>query len=336
MKMKNISILFCVCLVLCSCSSQNQNITIEKTVPLDSLSVFLGMPTTIKVYNNLLYVMDFFGEDGFVKVIDSNKDSLLFSFARKGQGPNEYISIINIDVYEENNKTIVSLFDPALKVVRYYDQDSLLLQKDKCVPFQVAKYNDLRLFDMCKLTTGYIATGFFEKEKFVMLTDSLQVKQYSGSYRNKPNEAIPDMIHATAHYGAMFVSKDRKTLGSTIYMAGVLEVYAMDDNLPVKKWEYVINDFDYVVNDNNIDNKQVIGYMSGDFLQENIYAIYSGQEDDGLTPGAKELHVFDEKGTLVKKYDLQRNVIGISINPTNRKLYAITYEPEPHILVYVI
>jgi hypothetical protein len=336
MKTRN-TIFLCASLALFSCSSQNQNVTIEKIAPFDSLSVFLGMPVTMKAYNNLLYVMDFFGENGFVKVIDSDKDSLLFSFARKGQGPNEYISIVNIDVYEANNKIIVSLFDPALKAVRYYYQDSLLLQKDKCVPFKVDKYNDLRLFNMYKLNTDYIATGFFEKEKFALLTDSLQVKQYSGSYRNKPYKAIPDMIHAAAHYGAMFISKDRKTVGSTIYIAGVLEVYTMEDNLPVKKWEYVINDLNYDVKNNNIDNKQVMGYMSGDFLQENVYAIYYGQKEDGLsTPTAIELHIFDEKGILMKKCDMQRKVINISINPTSRKLYAITYEPDPHILVYGI
>jgi hypothetical protein len=341
MKIKYFIILF-VAVLIASCGEKKNSMPVLKTMsPTDSLNVFLGLPTRLVIYEpeQKMFVINLFGADMLINVIDIVSDSILFSFAAKGQGPDEYLSVSNIEIYKENSKMTVGIFDLSANVYRKYDYDSLICYKEKTLPFQTSKNKtNYKFHFLHKTDSGYIATGFFTEGKFALLDTALNIERFCCQYKPKPNGSISDHLNAKANLGRCFLSPDRKFLGNIIYIASVLNLYRIEEDKISPQWEYIINDIDYEVRNENYINTQVEGYMSGFMTDSLIYALYCGRDKDLNTSAtyAKELHIFDYNGILTERYDLQRELFDICIDKRNKKMYTITHIPEPKILIYEI
>ncbi|MDR1582919.1 MAG: TolB-like 6-bladed beta-propeller domain-containing protein [Prevotellaceae bacterium] len=339
MKTRNFIVL-CVLFLVASCEVKKSTPVLKTIFPLDSLTVFQGLPVHLTIYEpkQKLFVIDHpSAGNNMINVIDITSDSLSFSFARKGQGPNEYLSVSNIEIYEEKSKLIVGVFDLSTNIYRKYDYDSLIFYKENVVPLHTQKNNtEYRFHYLYKIDSGYIATGFFTEGKFAILDTALKMKHFSCEYRPKPSRNIPDKLNAKANHGFRFLSPDRKFLGNTIYIASVLNLYKIDGNEISPQWEYVLKEIDYDVRDGNYVNTQVEGYLSGCMTDSRIYVLYCGIKKDmnATATYARELHVFNYDGILVEKFDMGRDLFGICIDNRRKRMYAITHNPEPRILIY--
>jgi hypothetical protein len=339
-RIKNLfTTVFCVCIVfLESCNPNKENPDISFISPVDSLSVHLGIPVFAKYYDNKLFIMDVYGKNGLIQVVDIDKDSILFSFAQKGVGPGEYQHISNIDIYDDNSNTILGILDPITKTYRQYSYDSLLINKSESKSLKHFRLEtDITLTDFYKMDSIYVGTGITDKGKFVLFSDSFTNERYQGYYRPKPHKSIPDILHVRANLGRTFISPDRKTIANTVYIAGTLDVFEILDNGNIRhKGEHVINEIDYSIEGDAFRNNNVIGYLSGDITKKFIYALYSGEKEDQneIATYGRQIHVFNYSGKLIKKYDIQKHVFGITIDKEKNRLYAIAHIPEPKVFVY--
>jgi hypothetical protein len=321
-----------------SCSTSRKEISIEKKMPTDSLSVFLGMPIAMNLHDEKLFVVDFYGEDGMLKVIDVRLDSSLFSIAKRGEGPNEYLSISNIDIFMESDQVMLALFDPSTKKYRQYSYEDLLANKSETLPFtNRAVKSDSFITEFFKIDSTYISTGVFDVVKFALYDDSLTFVKNACTYRPKPSPSIPDRIHAMANHGTSALSPDRKIIGNVVYIAGVINVFDVNKQAITPLWDYVIKEIDYSIEANNrIVNNQVYGYLSLSITDKYVFALYSGRNDNPneSTSYGNEIHLFDYQGNLLKKIDIQRDLLRICMDEKGKKMYAITHSPEPKILIY--
>lgn len=155
-----------------------------------------------------------------------------------------------------------------------------------------------------------------------------------GMYRKKPSDDIPDMLHAIANYGKSFISDNRYFLAEIIYNASVLSFY--DLKKKEKLWEYCLGDLDYRIDGESIIYKSVVGYLSISLTDKYIYALYSGEKDkeDDIATYGKMIYIFNYDGELVNKYQLSISAFSISVDYENRKLYALSHQPEPKIYIY--
>lgn len=318
-----------------SCALEEGKETEVNITPIDSLNVFLAMPAQIELYNNTMFVLDVFNETGLIRVIDLGKKEELFSFAKRGQGANDFLHISTINIITDKEE--IGLFDPANKTYRTYHYDSLLHHKDKTPFIQSLKLNQNEpIHELIKLNDGFLATGFLDAGKFALLDDSLQITDYFCQYRPKPNDNIPDNVHIRANQGSSFISSDKNLIGSIVYAANVFSVYSYQNKQITLLNDYIIKEIDYQVKNNNYNNNQEEGYVNGCFTNDAIYVLYSGEkyDPDANATYAKQIHKFNHKGELVKKYNLGRNVLDICI--AHNKMYLLTHEPEPCILIYDI
>ena len=335
--MKNILIIMTSFFILSFLFSCRDNVEEVKTVsPSDSISAFLNLPTSIELFEDKLFVVEPFDKEGMVKVIDLKTKDICFQFAPKGEGPNEVLHVGSMDIYRDvKNNVIINLFDPTTQRLYIYDYDSLSLMRNKYSPeVHYLSGFDVSFHELLKIDKGYIATGMAEKYKYIILSDSFQVVDQFGMYRKKPSDDIPDMLHAIANYGKSFISDNRYFLAEIIYNASVLSFY--DLKKKEKLWEYCLSDLDYKLDGKSIINKSVVGYLSANFTDKYIYALYSGEKDkeDDIATYGKMIHIFNYDGELINKYQLSISAFSISVDYGNRKLYVLSHQPEPKIYIY--
>jgi hypothetical protein len=329
-------------LLISSCStSEKQDVPVVSISPVDSISVFIGLPFFAEYYDNKLFVMDIHGEDGFLKVIDVKGDSLLYSFARRGNGPNEYLHVSSLNVNaDDTNGTTIGVCDPASRKYRLYSYKSLCEQGAKTLPFSTLKFPDgARYTELKSLSQGFITSDLNGKGRFALLDDSLKNERYVCKYRPKPQESIPDKLHAMAHNGKIVVSPDRKTIANVIYIAEVFSVFQVKDNEVLPAWDYIVKEMDYhIENGNNIVTNTPIGYLSAAFDDKYIYGLFCGKpaSNDAIAIYTDEIHVFSYNGKLVKKLILKTPAFGITIDSERRNLYVVVHDPEPKIFKYCL
>lgn len=325
---------------LCSCSSKANVEEFITLNPSDSLSVFLGLPTSVKYLDDKLFVVDPFDEKGFIKIIDTFSDSILCTFANKGEGPYEYLHIANVDPYfdSKDRRLKIDIFDPVSLRLGLYDCDSLLiLKEDYCPNIRKVSVDSLRFHEMLKLKTGYIATGLTEKNKYTVLSDSLTLINQYGSYRPKPSSSISDLSHVFANYGHSVLSPNRDKLAEIIYNASVLSCY--DTKTQKKEWEYLIKELNYHVDGGDGPvNDEPQGFLSASFYNDKIVALYSGRKDnpDAIATYGNELHVLNANGELERKYKLANDGFYITIDSERKVIYLLSHTPESAIYIYDI
>ena len=307
----------------------------------DSLDIFLGLPTNIQCHDNKVFIVDLFGEDGIVTIYDLKKKKDLLSFGMRGNGPYEYLHISNIDIYTgKDHCSKLTLFDPHKKRLSIYDIDSLLLFPKVYIPQIKKVQTEISLHELRSIKEGFIATGRTPMGKYIILNDTLGVEKIAGNYRPKPFENIPDMKHITANYGKSVLSADRNCLLEIVYNASVLSFYQISDGQLDKQWESNLIELDYELKGNSIINRQPTGYISASIASDKIYALYSGEEEDPesseIAPYGREIHVYDLKGEMLSKIELDNSFFAISIDEENKFIYGISHDPTPRVFVYSI
>lgn len=308
----------------------SENIPSRKPILSDSISIFLGLPESMTLVDEKLLINDFAGIDGFIQVYDLKNKKTLSPFAKRGDGPNEFLSVSNIDSYYRNDSLFVGLFDGNYRKYTAYYRDNFttpLFCKGVLIDYTV---NELH-----RIKDGYIATGIFPQGKFAFLDDSFNVLKFAGEYRpNKEQVATDNLMHARANLGTSVLSKEKDVLVNILHKAGVVEAYQLEKDSIFKIWEYVIEDLNYSVSDANIYNETVEGFISVKTTEENIFALYSGEIDAPHKTAiyGKTIFKFDYEGNLVELLYLDREAIDFAIQ--GDQLYSLTHLPEPTILIY--
>lgn len=331
------TILITLTIFFTSCTNRQAEYKETDIYAVDSVNVFLGLPTGMEFYKNNLLITDLFDDkSNIMKVVDVSKKSLLFTVFTKGQGPNEFNTISSVNIFNNKEKQILSVYDLSTRKAREYYLDSLL--NGIITPFNQCNSSFVEPIEsLFKVDNGYIATGYFPDGKLAILDDSLKLVNYTGSYRAKSNEAETDFLHCQANSGPSCITDDRKNIIVATYFAGVIEMYSIENGNVKKTWENVLYDLDYIATGNGMfQNKNPMGFMSLDVTKNYIYALYSGEKEelDDIATYGGYVYKLDLNGKIIAKYKLDRKAFAIRIH--NNKLYSLVHTPEPNILVYDI
>jgi len=339
LNMKRFILLVAVCFLLGACQSdRQQDFEHTQLYAIDSSSFFMGLPARMASYKDYLFVHDVLGEEGLISVVDPLGDSVLFSFLKKGGGPDEVVSFGGPDLFSHNGHDLLGVFDTQTQKYRAYAVDSILVNRTLSSPvFEGRVELPYPVYQVQKTDHGYIARGFFTEGKFVLLDDSLTLVRYAGAYRPQKTTNFPADRHAWANIGRSGMAPDRKHLASFLLLAGVVEFYALDADTVTKVWEYVKHELDYdVKNSGSIRNKNVEGFLDVYVTDRHVFALYSGEmkNPEGGTTLGKHVFQFDRMGNLVRIYELDRRVFGLLVDGNRMK--AFVENPEPMIVEYEI
>lgn len=322
----------------CSSSGKKAKGTYVELKDTTTISTDFGLPLSISLYKEKLFISDFYGDDGFVKVLDTGTGKIIGHVANKGDGPNELLSIGNTDCISSEKGDLLYVFDPMAKKIQQYNIDNLSASTSP-KPLNTFKLpTNSRYSEIMRTPTGYIASGLMENKKFILLNDSLQECGHGGHYAPKPSNKASAMLNVLANNGKFAISKDRKHIVNIIYIAGIITCYTLDDTSHTisLKWEKTVSNFNYEVRGEAFNNNEVMGYQDISLGNKFIYALYSGETEDPNAPATygKEIHVYNYDGNLVKLYKLSQPVFSICIDENHNTLYAAIHEPTTAIIKY--
>lgn len=334
---------YCILLVFLlsffSCKHKNseKNTQISSWEASDSLDVEIGTPVLMQLCGNLLFVDRSFSAPYMLDAIDVCKNKLLYSFAKKGQGPNEFIQITSIDIFQSNNNWYIQLFDNIQRKISVYSIDSLNHSSGECLPIIEKKLDEnTRYLEIYRINdSSYIATGR-TKQKFTFMDEKLDKVISCGNYLQENNTNVDSMTRSKANHGRLYLSPDRTQLASVVFMAGVIELYNINDDTIQKKWDYSLHDLKYNYQEKSIHPLNPMGYLAAGFANNDLIGLYSGEEKKGGTSYGNEFHIFDHNGNLKQKYLLSSKLLNFCIDKNTNSIYAISYKEDPMILVYKI
>lgn len=333
--MKNIIVALLICLATISCSHENKTMECVYLAPIDTLNIEIGAPSLIKIADNYMFVNYSFSGEYNIDVIDIVNKTIMYSFAKKGQGPNEFLQITSLDVFKEKEQWYIELYDNFQRKLVVYAIDSLNYYKGDCLPVYEKHFDmDCRFLEIYTLPNGYIGTGRTEK-KFTLLSEDLSNKRSIGDYLICNNHTEDDyMLLSKANYGRLYLSDDRKSILSVVFMAGTLSMYEVKDDSITGIWNHTESGFEYEMKGSLMKQLSPTGYLAAGFSKDMIVGLYSGEKKKGETNYGNEIHLFDMKGNLVKKYRIDSKLYNFCIDLKTNQLYGISFKSDPQILVY--
>lgn len=313
----------CFCLlifILSSCSDKNKSETFSfnksenatsTTLLLDS-SVIMNYPYRIAKNDSLLFILDLSAPENFVHLFSYPELKHYKSFCKRGKGPEEFISISNIQldddslyVYNTQNKIYV------------YSLHNLLS-------------NDMTYAKRIELSTeyGYLLGGIKQNKRFYF-------PSYSGIVNNKILEFDMDGQFLSA-FGELNLLDKNSSVESVTYQ-GWSSVLDGDGDILVTATQYgnvidIYTDKEQVTirgKEGDPVFKDVGGYPDHDGINgfsdivvkdEYIYALFNGRqmkdEHEGEQGGDK-LYIYDYKGNPIKEVILDKRFVSIYVDENN-------------------
>ena len=169
----------------------------------------------------------------YLTPVDIQHDLVMYSFAKKGQGVNEFLQIMNLDIFQREGNYYLGLFDNMQRKYIAYSIDSLNRYKEKCVPDFINKLDlNSRFLEIYEIGHKYVATGRTEK-KYTLLNDDLSYNNSYCDYLTCEGRKDDAILLSKANYGRSYLSEDRKLMANVVFMSGT--IYESDPQILVYK-----------------------------------------------------------------------------------------------------
>jgi len=278
--------------------------------------VYMRYPLRIRKSDSCLYVLDLLSTEYACHVFAYPTMKYKYSFAKKGNGPGEFLRVDDIRLNARSNecwaldpnRSRISCFrtnspDSLYKVV---DLDTGLVRT-----LDFTFYND----------TQFIVPDYTGTHRFDILSSTGKTLESYGQIPLKEKDAnISDAAYGQAWRSFVSFNPENGVLAMATQMGEVIELYS----LPSGKLISVISGksgpprFNYI--QGNMIPTGIMGYTDVFVGKENVYAIFEGQTFKDIISkkftkdGGDRIYVFDLKGNPVKEYVLDRYISGFCVD----------------------
>lgn len=303
--------IFALLFVLVSCSEKN-NIFDDNAIELSfekiEIEPMLGRPYQIATLDSFLIVAD--NVDGKGLLIYNLEDSSFHRRLNIGQGPNDIIAPIDLDVYADE-VVMLQRRTGVCKSYKFYD----LVNNPNKVYQKVVLENSDRC---CKTADGFAYMGFDDSciFSFVNLEDS--VKSVVDSFSEFSNRDV--IAKYKLFQGNLAYSQDSKYLIYAPFFASYVKFYSMVNNEWVLKESYKLGN-DEIENrikaKANVDIGEADKRLCMDVCTdgENFYILYDGNEMGGAKLSEyRYILKFNNRGKYECVYKVNPSISNISVS----------------------
>lgn len=298
----------------------------------------MSYPESMILTDKYLIIQDRKATDCLFHVINRSNDSLDFEFVRRGNGPYEFLDATLNPCWNQDEK-IVSFFDPAKKA--YFSFQETLIDSSSKISFKPIDKKEVLLGaeyvrEMFICDRGYILMGehgLFDKNRFMVLDNKLQMIGKYGSYPNvqnlltNPEEDFRKMFFASSFFK---ISPNKTKAVFATYRGALLQLFDLSN------FKDSIENFKSIQSEYPIKKEQISSehegwvygfedvYVTNDF----IYAIYNGETAEDNPMLGKYIVVLNWKGELCKSYRLNLNLRCLAVDENNREIYVVACTDE--------
>jgi len=300
----------------------------------------INVSRDILVVDSLMIIRDPFSEPIYYiyKITGENTIEYVSGFGTRGQGPNEFIDNLGIQITDNDTLTI---FDKSL--LRNY-----LITKNSLVKDTVSMVTEYlpnaASFSNNFIKLGnnlYFGNGTFEEGPFAFYCNDSKIFPPIPY----PNDGITatNMQKGMVYQGDLIKQYKGNKIAYAAYDGRIFEIYEFTQDTVINKifsdiYEYPQyepkNTPDYLEANLKKDNK--FGFFTLSATHEYIYALYCGKMiNEKNAFSSNIIYVYDWNGQKIKKYILDKEIVGMCANSRNDKIYGLYEDADDDILKVV-
>jgi len=281
--------------------------------------------------------------DNFLELYHLNTKEFIGFAAPKGRGPGEFLA--SYPVYNRGYaRDTIQIYDPVGNQLSLINIDSMLKYFEKTEPIKRYDFPVFVRYPALIDASRLVGWNFysFKFQDIDNGTDRLYEVNYSVD--PKPTEQPdPKNYYDAINYsrGHTIVNPARQRIMVADQTNAVIYIYNTDLELikelrgpDLFEIEYKI---DHVRRKVSFGGKWYLTYSQLCYTNDAIYAIYTGAINTTITTTKpSEVFMFSWNGELLHRYQLDHNVIRISVDSKEEFLYASSYTPKeyPKLLRY--
>lgn len=325
--MRKIIYFICCLLILLACTGEK---TIE-TVPEYSISikkkvtdVFLGRPSEIAYMDSFLLISDNMNET-LLDIYDLKGDSMFSRVLNVGQGPDELLSPITVEVSEEEHELyILQRQNSQMNTYSFYDLMQGKFQPQKSVNLQDAD----RAIAVCN---GFLASGFYEDGTFHLFDTNGKKLASIDIYPSYIQELKDIYEKYKLGQGYFAYNHNSHVLVFAFYFTGDVFFYSMEGNQLFQQNYFSFGNgkikrkIESLKSNINIEGDDIV-YSYGAYNAGNyFYILYSGKtlKEEQSSKKGDYILKFDLEGNFICKYKHDFPVIDMCF-ANNGDFYAIS------------
>lgn len=283
-------------------------------------------PFRIRVEGDKAIVMDLHGIDNYAHLFHYPSFRYLSSFGRRGESPNEMLSMENVRFYKNNVWTLDANKRELARLVYSSSGDSLLrdevvaLDEDILRPLDYVMYNDSTL----------IIPDYSGENRLCWLNNKGDLIKKMGEIPSVNDEALQSARPALAQAWRSFMdyNSHNGVLAMVTQLGEVVEIYNMKDSTNIVRIG-VNGEPKFKQSDGYGIPVGIMGFGDVQVTDSAIYAVFNGtsfkeiaKHNGHLPDGGKYIYVFNLKGEPLCKYVLDHYVYGIWVNETTKTFIA--------------
>jgi len=293
-------------------------------------------PFRIRQNDSSLFVLDLHGRDFYCSHLSYPNLALKESFATKGNGPNDFLSVENIRL---NNSEILYMLDANKESISIYNYRADSIQKRIKLPKELIRSLDFSLIN----DSLFAITDYTGKCRIHIMDSNGNIRQqlFHIPAKNRKNNTISDVVLAQAWRSFMDYNPHNGILALVTQLGQVIEIYDLKNNETVNILYGKFGEPQFSNQGGYAIPKGIMGYSDIRVGNDAIYTIFWGtsfkdiQKDPFNTvEGGNIIQVFSLEGKPLKQYILDRHITGFSVNEIDKKLIGLDVNNEQQIIEY--
>ena len=328
----------CLLALLFSCSTKKE----QEEVIIQSLThevlmgdeYLIGRINDMALMNDSIPVVINVRSDNAFQVLDYSRKKVL-EVGNVGQGPDDFLLSFGLSSGMENT------FSANDVNRRRFSTVHLNLEDDSWRVEHHLKFDSLmHIYVQPIANNRYVATGIYDDCHLMLLDEKGKPLKGFGEwpYQDEQEKKVPGKIRASVYQGKLEVSPSGDKLVFAVASGDMLYFYRI---LPNGELELISKHENTYAHYNHTTGAH---YGTAPFsnidacaTDDYVYTLYAGRslKEHGMKCFQGNLiRVYDWKGTLVKKLQLDVDVEQIVVSKDDRKIYAIADLPDPVLVVF--
>ena len=342
MQIYKIVIPFIIILILSCDNNDSSGFSFEDEVLLvgDELPIqespYMRYPFKIRKMDSIIYILDLHGTEHYVHSFNYSTLKHINSFATRGGGPNEFLSVENIRI---NSSKDLLMLDANKEIVRtmHSTQDSII--RDIKLDKDLIRSLDFAIID----DSTYAIPDYTGEYRLQIIDNKGKIKKslFKIPLQKRNNKNVSDIVLAQAWRSFIDYNPNNGVLAMATQLGQVLEIYDLKLEKEIKVLYGKYGEPKFASKGVYAVPKGIMGYSDIHVGEEKIYTIFWGHtfkdlqnNPNKIKDGGNILQVFTIDGKPLKQYKLDRKITGFYIDEINNKLIGLDVNSEQQIVEY--
>lgn len=289
-----------------------------------------------------LYVMDLHADEYYCHQFDYPSMKHIRSFAKRGQGPGEFMDAENLRITQTTTSGCWVLDANNARITCFQGDVPDSLAKEIHLDKHLIRTLDFDLFNDSML----IVPDYTGDHRFNILNPDGSINESRGRIplKNK-DQKISNAAYAQAWRGFINYHPESGLLVIATQLGEVIEIYDIPENrlVNVVYGRQGEPEFDY--RGGYAFPTGIMGYSDVFVGNERIYAIFWDQSFDEIkrnmydmyhVQGGNNIHVFDHEGNPLKHYVLDRYITGFYVDEEKNIIFGLDVNSDQPIVEFAL